>query len=191
MDITFFETPDDFRAWLDANHDSATELWVGYYKKGTGKPSMIWPESVDQALCYGWIDGIRKRVDDESYTNRFTPRRPGSNWSEVNIKRVEELTAQGLMHPAGLRAFEARDHDKRQQYSYETRRRALDPAYEAQFKANEQAWAYFETQAPSYQKVATGWVMSAKREETRQKRLAKLIDVCAQGMRLAQFIRSK
>ncbi|HML24860.1 MAG TPA: YdeI/OmpD-associated family protein [Aggregatilinea sp.] len=191
MDVTFFETPDDFRAWLDANHDSVTELWVGYYKKGTGKPSMTWPESVDQALCYGWIDGIRKSVDDESYTNRFTPRRPGSNWSEVNIKRVEELSAQGLMQPAGLRAFEARDHGKRQQYSYEARHRDLDPALEAQFRSNEPAWAFFQSQAPSYRKVVTGWVMSAKRDETRQKRLAELIDVCASGERLPQFMRRK
>ncbi len=130
-------------------------------------------------------------MDDESYTNRFTPRRRGSNWSEVNIERVEALNAQGLMHPAGLRAFEARNHDKRQQYSYEARHGDLDPGLEAQFKSNEPAWAFFQSQAPSYRKVATGWVMSAKRDETRQKRLADLIDVCARGERLPQFTRRK
>lgn len=189
MDPIFFENPDAFRGWLAANHATAGELWVGYYKKAAGRPSLTWPESVDQALCYGWIDGIRKRIDDESYTIRFTPRRPGSIWSEVNIKRVGELTALGLMQPTGLAAFAARDEEKSRQYSYEARRQPLAADYEATFRANEQAWAFWEAQPPSYRQAATHWVMSAKREETRQKRLATLIADSEAGRRLAMMAR--
>jgi len=184
--VIFFKTPSEFRAWLEANHDKAHELWVGYYKKGSGKPSMTWPESVDQALCFGWIDGIRKSIDDESYTNRFTPRKPTSNWSAVNIKRVMELTEQGLMHPAGLAAFEKRKDDKSGIYGYEQRENAaLSDDYEKQFKANAKAWDWFRSQAPSYQKMATWWVISARQEATRLKRLATLIDDSEHGVRIA------
>lgn len=175
MNPTFFATPADFRAWIDANHATAGELWVGFYKKGSGRPSLTWPESVDQALCYGWIDGIRKRIDDESYMIRFTPRRPGSNWSAVNLKRVAELMEQGLMQPAGLAAYEGHDSEKAAQYSYERSHPVLDAAYEAEFRADAAAWAYWEAQPAHYRRGATHWVMSAKREETRRKRLATLI----------------
>jgi uncharacterized protein YdeI (YjbR/CyaY-like superfamily) len=181
MDIVYFESPAEFRAWLEANHDKAQELWVGYYKKSSGKPSMTWPESVDQALCFGWIDGIRKSVDEMRYTNRFTPRKPGSNWSAVNVRRVEELSKQGLMHPDGLEAFEARDQEKSRLYSYERANARLEDAYEQQFQANTRAWEFFKKQAPSYQKAAIWWVVSAKQEATRAKRLAKLIEDSEQG----------
>jgi len=179
---TFFETPADFRAWLATNHDSAAELWVGFYKKGSGRPSITWPESVDQALCFGWIDGLRKSHDDDSYKIRFTPRRARSTWSAVNIARVNELHAQGLMHPAGLSAFEARTDDNSAIYAYEQRHDAqLDDNASAQFKANKKAWDFFQAQPPSYQKAALHWVISAKQEATRQRRLAQLIDDSAHG----------
>jgi uncharacterized protein YdeI (YjbR/CyaY-like superfamily) len=187
MEIVYFESPAEFRAWLEANHDKAQELWVGYHKKSSGKPSMTWPESVDQALCFGWIDGIRKSVDDTRYTIRFTPRKAGSTWSAVNVKRVEELTKQGLMQPAGLKAFEQRKEDKSGIYSYEQGDAKLDDAFEQQFRANQSAWEYFQKQAPSYQKAAIWWVVSAKQEATREKRLAKLIEDSEQGRRLPQF----
>jgi uncharacterized protein YdeI (YjbR/CyaY-like superfamily) len=170
---TFFPTPADFRAWLERNHDTAAKLLVGFHKKGSGRPSITWPESVDEALCFGWIDGIRRTIDEESYTIRFTPRRPRSNWSLVNLKRVAELTKLGRMQPAGLRAFEARDARRSGTYSYEqqsAQRQAelkLAPAYEKKFKANAKAWAYFQSQAPYYQRTTIRWVMSAKMEETR------------------------
>ena len=189
MNVTFFETPAHFRAWLEANHATAAELWVGYYRKGVARPSLTWPESVDQALCFGWIDGVRRRIDDESYTNRFTPRRRGSNWSLVNIRKVQELTEQGLMHPAGLAAFEARDPDKSQEYSYENRPQGLDELYEAELRRHPAAWQYWETQPPHYRKGAAHWVMSAKREETRQKRLAALIADSAAGRWIALYRR--
>jgi uncharacterized protein YdeI (YjbR/CyaY-like superfamily) len=177
MEPTFFATPAKFRAWLRTHHDSASELVVGFYKKGSGKPSITWPEAVDQALCFGWIDGVRRSLDDERYTNRFTPRRPRSNWSAVNIKRAEELIDLGLMHPAGLKAFEARTHDRSGVYSYEQRHSVeLDAAYQRRFRRNKKAWAYFRSRAPSYRTMAVYWVMSAKKEETRERRLARLID---------------
>lgn len=175
MDPTYFATPVDFRVWLAANHATAGELWVGFYKKGSGRPSITWPESVDEALCYGWIDGLRKRLDDKRYVIRFTPRRRGSIWSEVNQRRVAELSAAGRMQPAGLAAYEARDDDKSRLYSYEARHQPLDPAYETEFRADVAAWAYWEAQPPHYRRGATHWVMSAKREETRRRRLAALI----------------
>ncbi len=189
VDILFFETPADFRAWLAANHATAAELLVGYYKKGTGRPSMTWSESVDQALCFGWIDGIRRRIDDESYMIRFTPRRRGSVWSMVNTKRALELIEEGLMQPAGLAAFEIRDVSKAEEYSYEARPQGLDAAYEAEFRANQQAWTYWEAQPPHYRRGAAHWVMSAKREETRQKRLATLIADSEAGQWIALYRR--
>jgi len=190
MDVKFFKTPSKFRAWLEANHDKAQELWVGYYKKDSGKPSMTWPESVDQALCFGWIDGIRKSIDAESYKIRFTPRKPTSIWSAVNIKRVAELTEQGLIHPAGLEAFQKRSDDKSAIYGYEQRENAaLNKDYQEQFKANVKAWDWFHAQAPSYQKTAIWWVVSAKQEVTQLKRLATLIEDSENGRRVAPLRR--
>ena len=188
MEPTFFPTPEDFYAWLEQNHDKESELLVGYYRKGSGKPSITWPESVDQALCFGWIDGIRRSIDGESYSIRFTPRKPTSNWSSVNIRRVAELRAAGLMRPAGEAAFERRTAERSGIYSYESRRAAkLDAAQEAEFRANGAAWEFFQAQPPGYVRTATHWVVSAKREETRAKRLATLIDDSAAGRRLKQL----
>ena len=176
----FYATPEEWRAWLEANHADAREHWVGYYKRGTGRPSITWPESVDQALCFGWIDGVRKRVDEHSYTIRFTPRKRTSAWSRVNVARVAELTEEGLMRPAGIAAFEARTAEGT--YSYEQRdAAAFDPDRERRFRAEEAAWAWFSAQAPWYRRTATHWVMSAKREETRDRRLAQLIEDSAAG----------
>ena len=184
MEPTFFPTPAAFRKWLETNHASATELLVGFYKRGSGKPSITWPESVDQALCFGWIDGVRRRIDDVSYSIRFTPRKQISNWSAINIARVAELTKLGLMRPAGLRAFEQRREDKSAIYSYENAVRTLDPSDEKTFRANRKAWQFFNAQAPSYRRVCIYWVTSAKKEETRARRLATLINDSANGERV-------
>lgn len=182
MEATTFETPEAFRAWLARHHESASELWVGYFRKATRKPSMTWEESVDEALCFGWIDGVRKRIDAERYMIRFTPRRKGSVWSAVNIGRVAALTDQGRMRPAGLSAFEARREDRSGIYAYEQRASAtFEPAFEQRFRADEGAWAYFEARPPSYRQAAIRWVMTAKKEETRERRLAALIEDSAAG----------
>ena len=189
---TFFETPDDFRAWLEEHHATETELWVGFRKKGTGMPSITWPEAVDEALCFGWIDGVRRSVDDQSYTNRFTPRKARSNWSAVNIKRVEELIEQGRMRPAGLRAFQKRVDERSAVYAYEQRHAArLDDADERQFRANEPAWTFFQAQPAWYRRAAIHWVISARKEETRRRRLATLIDDSAHGRTIAPLTRRK
>jgi uncharacterized protein YdeI (YjbR/CyaY-like superfamily) len=181
----FFATPEDFRAWLAENHDTAGELWVGFYKVSTGRPSINWPQSVDEALCVGWIDGIRKRVDDHSYVIRFTPRRPTSIWSAVNIRRMAELIAAGRVLPAGLAAFGRRSKAKSGTYSYEQRGKAmLDRASKRLFRADAAAWKHFQAQAPGYRQIAVWWVVSAKKEETRQRRLAALIEACARGRRI-------
>jgi uncharacterized protein YdeI (YjbR/CyaY-like superfamily) len=180
----FFATPDAFRKWLDKHHASSKEQWVGFYKKASGKPSITWPESVDQALCYGWIDGIRKSVDAESYMIRFTPRRPNSIWSAVNIRRAKELTKLGVMKPAGTRMFEARDEAKANRYSFERDNVVLDKALEKQFRANRKAWDFFQKQPPGYRKIGAWYVMSAKRAETRQKRLQTLIADSANAKRI-------
>ena len=187
MKPTFFATAADFRRWLERHHDSESELLVGFYKVGSGKPSMTWPESVDQALSFGWIDGVRKRIDDESYTIRFTPRKPRSIWSAVNIRRVAELKELGLMQPSGLRAFEQRTPERSAIYSYEKAPASLPPEAEAAFRKRRAAWTFFNEQAPSYRRVAIHWVTTAKKEETRARRLAKLIDESANGRRLDQF----
>jgi uncharacterized protein YdeI (YjbR/CyaY-like superfamily) len=187
MDVIFFASPSAFRAWFEENHEHAKELWVGFYKRSTGKPSIIWPEAVDQALCFGWIDGVRKSIDENSYKIRFTPRKPGSIWSSVNVKRVGELSEMGLMLPAGLKVFEERDKKKSELYSYERQRALLDEGFEQRFRANTKAWEFFQSQAPSYQKTASWWVMSAKREETRFKRLMTLIEDSEKGRRLANM----
>ncbi len=190
MEPTTFERPQDFRTWLEQHHDSASEIWVGYYKKASGKPSMTWPESVDEALCFGWIDGIRKSIDAEAYMIRFTPRRARSIWSAVNIGRVAALTEEGRMRPSGLEAFEARREDRSGIYSYEQRDEAkLDPGYEKRFSAKKEAWAAFEAMPKSYRQAAIRWVMTAKKEETRERRLATLIEDSAAGRTIAPLTR--
>jgi uncharacterized protein YdeI (YjbR/CyaY-like superfamily) len=185
---TYFETPTDLRDWFAENHESAAELWVGFRRKASGLRSITWPESVDEALCVGWIDGVRKGVDETSYKIRFTPRKPTSNWSSVNIARVAVLTRDGRMRPRGLAAFERRSEKRSGIYSYEQRRSArLEPAQERLFKANAAAWAFFQAQPAGYRKTATWWVVSAKREATREKRLATLIDDSASERRLAHL----
>jgi uncharacterized protein YdeI (YjbR/CyaY-like superfamily) len=187
-DATYFESPEAFRAWLAEHHATATELWVGFHKKHTGRPSLDWAQSVDQALCFGWIDGIRKRVDDDRFVIRFTPRKPGSNWSAVNIGRVAELEAMGLMQPAGRAAFARRREQQSGIYSYEQRPADLPEAYAARLRADERAWAFWQGQPPGYRKTATWWVVSAKQEETRLRRLASLIDECANGRRIGPLV---
>ena len=187
MKPLFFVSPAAFRLWLEQNHDKTSELLVGFYTKRSGRASMTWPESVDQALCFGWIDGVRRRIDDVSYSIRFTPRRRGSIWSAVNIGRATELIKLGLMQPAGLRAFEQRSEDKSRVYAYENAPRTLPPAGEKQFRANRKAWKYFNEQPPSYQRVAVYWITSGKKEETRARRLALLIDDSANGRRLSAY----
>ena len=181
---TFFASATEFRAWLDRHHGSASELWVGFYKKDTGRPSLTWTESVREALCYGWIDGIRKRIDDRSYTIRFTPRTPGSTWSAVNVRHVEALIAEGRMRPAGLRAYEARRAYKSGIYSYEQRSVELPAPYAQVLNRNKAARAFLESQPPGYRRIVMWWIVSAKKEETRLKRLSVLIDLCARGERL-------
>jgi uncharacterized protein YdeI (YjbR/CyaY-like superfamily) len=182
---TFFATPADFGAWLQQHHETEKELLVGFYKRGSGRPSLTWPESVDEALCFGWIDGVRRSRDEESYTIRFTPRKPGSTWSAVNVGRVEELTRLGRMRPAGLAAFEKRSEAKTGTYAYEQKEGAeLEKAEEKQLCANKAAWEFFQAQPPWYRRNAIWRVVSAKKEETRTKRLAKLIEESAQGRRL-------
>jgi uncharacterized protein YdeI (YjbR/CyaY-like superfamily) len=188
---TFFETPVAFREWLERHHAKAEALLVGYYKKGSGKPSITWPESVDEALCYGWIDGIRKSIDDSSYTIRFTPRKPGSIWSSVNIKRAQALIEQGQMQPAGLQAYQARKENKVGIYSYEQRSVDLEEPYNRLLKKDKAAWSFFQIQPASYRKAVSWWIISAKKEETRQKRLEKLIACSIQGQRLPEFTQRK
>lgn len=190
MDPLFFPTPADFRAWFAEHHESATELWVGFHKKGTGRASITWPESVDQALCFGWIDGIRKSLDADSYVIRFTPRKKGSHWSNVNTKRIGELVEQGLVTEAGLRAFELRSEANSGRASFEQDDVELPEEYAALFQANPAAWAFFSSEPPGYRKAATWWVISAKREETRRKRLATLVEDSADGLRLKQLRRA-
>ena len=186
MKPEFFHTPADFGTWLEKNHATATELWVGFYKKDSGKPSITWPESVDQALCFGWIDGIRKGVDEISYRIRFTPRRRGSIWSATNIKRAKELVRQKQMRPTGLKAFATRIENKSGIYSYEQRSTELKRPYAKLLEKNKAASNFFKKQSPSYRKMIDWWIISAKKEETRMARLAKLISESAKGKRLLQ-----
>jgi uncharacterized protein YdeI (YjbR/CyaY-like superfamily) len=180
----FFATPDEFRKWLIKNHEKATELIVGFHKVDSGKPSMTWSQSVDQALCFGWIDGIRKTIDKDSYLIRFTPRKPTSIWSTVNIKKVEDLTRQGLMQPKGILAFEKRKAHRSEIYSYEKGVVKLSAVFERKFKANKKAWSFFQSLPPSYQKPAINWVMGAKREDTCIKRLNELINDSEAGRKI-------
>ena len=187
----FFPTPADFRAWLEAHHDKFRELLVGFYKRDSGKPSITWPESVQVALCFGWIDGIRKSIDETSYTIRFTPRKPTSTWSSININLVRKLTKQGLMHPAGLKAFAARDEKNSAIYSYERKNAEFTREQARQFRANKTAWEFFRSQAPWYQRVTTYWVISAKKEETKLKRLSGLIEYSQNRRTLPRLIPAK
>ena len=184
MKVAYFRSASDFRRWLTSNHDKVGELWVGFYKKDSGKVGISYREAVDQALCFGWIDGVKKRVDDVSYTHRFTPRKPRSFWSAVNINRVGELKQLGRMAAPGLKAFEGRDEQKALQYSYERSTCKLGGVHEKQFRKNAKAWAFFEAQPPGYRRTASWWVVSAKREETQAQRLATLIEISEQACRL-------
>jgi uncharacterized protein YdeI (YjbR/CyaY-like superfamily) len=179
----FFARPKDFRAWLKVHHQTASELWVGFYKKASGKPSITWPESVDEALCFGWINGIRKGLDSLSYTIRFSPRQKRSVWSDINIKRVEGLLEEGRMKPAGLKAFQPRRENRSGIYSYEQRLDRLPEPDQTALKKAKAAWTFFQSQPPSYRKQISWWVISAKKEGTRQKRLQKAIETFTRGKR--------
>ena len=188
----FFATPADFRAWLDANHDRASELIVGFHKKGSGKPSITWPESVDEALCFGWIDGVRRSLDADRYNIRFTPRKPTSIWSNVNVAKVKALLAAGRMMPAGIAAWERRDPVRSGIYSFERANpAAFDEPSERRFARNRAAWKFFQAQPAGYRRLATHYVVSAKRPETREKRLGVLIECSARGERLPQTVSAK
>jgi uncharacterized protein YdeI (YjbR/CyaY-like superfamily) len=182
--VRFFKSPAALRTWFAKHHDTATELQVGYHKKHTGTPSITWQESVDEALCVGWIDGVRHALDDATYTIRFTPRRPGSTWSAINIRRVAALEAEGRMRPAGRRAFEARTTAKSGIYAYENRPADLPEPYAGAFRRHAKAWAFFESLPAGYRRTLTWWIVSAKQDATRDARLRKLIDASARGVRL-------
>ena len=188
-DATFFASPAAFRKWLERNHAKRSELIVGFWKKGSGRPSIDWPQSVEQALCFGWIDGVRRTIDHERYTIRFTPRRPGSVWSAKNLKTMRALIDAGQVAPAGLAVYEARDVAKTNRYSFERAHVELDAAQQREFRKNRRAWQFFQSQPPSYRKPATNWVISAKKPETRAKRLASLIADSAAGLRIKQMRR--
>jgi uncharacterized protein YdeI (YjbR/CyaY-like superfamily) len=185
---TLFASAAEFRRWLDRHHDSVAELWVGYYKKGVPKTSITYAESVDEALCFGWIDGLTRRIDDEVYAIRFTPRRPKSNWSAINIAKVGELTAAGRMHPAGLRAFEGRDRRKDAAYSYERAEQELPPELAARLKADAAAWNFWQARPPSFRRGAAHWILSAKRPATRERRFNELLASAAAGRPPAPFL---
>ena len=187
--ILFFSSPAKLRGWFRKNHGAAHELWVGFFKKGSGRPSITWPESVDEALCVGWIDGIRKSLDADRYVIRFTPRKAGSIWSAVNVARIRALDAEGRIRPAGKRAFDARKENRSGIYSYEQRQARLPPICERRLRKNRPAWQFFYAQPPSYRKAACWWVVSAKKEETRDKRLGRLIELSTRRQRIPQFTR--
>ena len=175
MQALFFSKPSEFRQWLAENHLKETELYVGFYKVSSGKPTMTWSQAVDQALCFGWIDGVRKSLGTDSYCNRFTPRRPTSNWSTINIQKVKQLAEQGLMQPSGWEAYSKRKEEKSGIYSFENKPKALPVDLMNKFKANKAAWDFFSSQAPSYQKTIVHWIISAKQEKTRMARLDKTL----------------
>ena len=187
---TFFATPDELRAWLAEHHEARDELWVGFHKKATGRASVTWQQAVDQALCFGWIDGVRKSLGDESYKIRFTPRKSRSTWSAINVRRYGELLAAGLVAPAGVAAFERRAEDRTAIYSYENRDKAVfEDEQEGRFRADAAAWEWFQAQPPSYRRTATYWVVSAKRPETRERRLTRLIEDSAAGRTIPPLTR--
>ena len=183
-DVRFFATPDELRDWFDANHETAGELWLGYYRKATGRPSVDWSQAVDEALCVGWIDGVRRSVDDTTHVQRFTPRRKGSTWSAINVAKVAALTGEGRMRPAGIAAFEARTAANTAIYSYERAAAAFSPDEEARFQADPAAWADWEARPPSYRRAVTHWVTSAKGAATRERRLDALIADSAAGRKV-------
>ena len=191
MKPIFFRTPAAFREWLEKHHARTDELWVGFHKKDSGRASLTWPESVDEAICFGWIDGVRKSLDDSSYTIRFTPRRPGSTWSSANLARAEALAREGRLRPAGLAAWQARQEEKSGVHSHDQRGVDLEEPYQGLLKQNQAAWDFFRAQPPSYRKVVNRWIMSAKRDETRLKRLEKLIACSADGQRLPEATPSR
>ena len=186
-DVLVFPTAADFRRWLEANHATASEQWVGYYRKDVPKTSMTYAEAVDEALCFGWIDGITRRIDDEIWANRWTPRRRTSNWSAINIAKIAELTAAGRMHPVGTRAFDERDRRKDATYSYEGSEQELPPDMVERFKADAAAWTHWESRPPSFRRQASYWVLSAKRPETRERRFTSLVDAARAGTVSAPF----
>ncbi len=192
FEVTYFDTPDDFRAWLSRHHAERDELWVGFWKKATGRPSITWPESVDQALCFGWIDGIRKTIDDEAYTIRFTPRRKGSVWSRRNVERYGVVEEAGLVEPAGRAAWDRRTEDKSSVYSYEQekKRLSLSGEYLDRLRAHEAAWIDWESRPPGYKRKVAHWIMSAKKEETRLRRLQQLIDDSAKERKVKPLRRA-
>jgi uncharacterized protein YdeI (YjbR/CyaY-like superfamily) len=184
MKPRFFKSASAFRTWLEKHHGSTRELWVGFYKKASGKKAIAYPDAVDAALCFGWIDGVKKRVDGDSYMHRFSPRRAGSIWSAINSRRATELIALGVMAPPGLEVFERRDRAKTKLYSYENRPTAFDTAIERTFRANAAVWTFFRSQPPGYQKLMIFWIMSAKKDDTRLRRLSALIKSSAEGVRI-------
>jgi uncharacterized protein YdeI (YjbR/CyaY-like superfamily) len=187
----YFATAAKFRAWLEAHHDREQELWVGFCKRDSGLASLTWPESVDQALCFGWIDGVRKSVDDARYKIRFTPRKPGSKWSAINTRRAQELSEGGMMHPAGLKALAQRTGERSGIYAYEQRHLIeLEEAQEKQFRRSKEGWQFFQAQPNWYRKTALWWVVSAKREETRAKRMSELIECSEQGKTIRPLTRT-
>jgi len=180
-DVEYFASPDELRDWFAANHETADELWLGYWKKGTGRPSVTWTQAVDEALCVGWIDGVLQRIDHERHAQRFTPRRKGSNWSAINVAKVEKLTGEGRMRPAGMRAFEARTPERTAIYSYEREVEPLTGEELARFRSNAAAWADWERRPPSYRRAATAWVTNAKQASTRARRMTTLIEDSSAG----------
>jgi uncharacterized protein YdeI (YjbR/CyaY-like superfamily) len=186
----FFDSPQAWRDWLAEHHDSATEVWVGYHKRMTGRPSLTWQESVQQALCFGWIDGVRRSAGPDAYTIRFSPRRPASIWSAVNVATYAELERRGLVEPAGRAAFARRREDRTGVYSFENRADArLAPEQETRFRADATAWAFFTSRPPSYRTAAIWWVVSARREDTRERRLGRLIADSAAGRTIPPLTR--
>jgi len=183
MKPKFFKSQADFRQWLEKNHTKETELLVGFYKKDSGKASITYPGALDEALCFGWIDGVRRSFGEDGYTIRFTPRKPKSIWSNVNVRHVERLKQLGRMAPSGLAAYERRDPKRTGIYSFENSPRELSPAFQKKFCANKKAWQFFEQEPPSIKRTCIFWVMSAKQEETRLRRLDQLIDSSAKGVR--------
>jgi len=187
----FFPSPAELHSWLQANHDQAQEVWIGFYKKSSEHSGITYKEALDEALCFGWIDGVRKSLDEARWCIRFTPRKPGSIWSQVNLKRAAELKERGLLQAAGLRELDQRDPRMQQRYSYENRPQQLEPADEATFRTHPEAWKFFAAQPPSYRRTASWWVLSAKKEETRAKRLKLLIEASGEGKRLPQVAGQK
>jgi len=186
-DVIFFASPDELRGWFEEHHAAVDELWVGYHRKATGRPTITWPQAVDEALCVGWIDGVRYRIDEERHAQRFTPRRKGSIWSAVNTKRAQELIEEGRMRPDGQKAFEARSEERTAVYSYERANAAFSDDQQGRFEADESAWTYWQLQPPSYRRAITHWVSSAKREETRERRFLKLLEDSRAGRRTGPF----